>query len=167
VRADTVRSDPASRGMKGSLAHELEGLFTAESARIERALIAYTGEREIARDATAEAFAQALASRTVLRSPRRWVWSVAFRIARAELKRRADDHEPPERAYEMPDPPLALVAALAKLSPNQRAALILRHAAGYPTREVAEILGASAATVRVHLSRGRRRLARLLEERDD
>jgi RNA polymerase sigma-70 factor (ECF subfamily) len=167
VSVDIVRGDPASGAVEGSLARELERFFDAEGAGIERALLAYTRDREIARDATAEAFAQALASRTVLRSPRRWVWSVAFRVARAELKRRSDAHELPERAYEMPDPPFALVAALARLSPNQRAALILRHYAGYRTREIAEILGASAATVRVHLSRGRRRLARLLEEHDE
>jgi RNA polymerase sigma factor (sigma-70 family) len=166
VRADIVRRDPGTGETAGSIAGELERLFDAEAASIERALLAYTRDREIARDATAEAFAQALASRTVLRSPRRWVWSVAFRVARAELKRRADGHELPERGYEMPEPPLVLVSALAKLSPNQRAALILRHYAGYRTREIAEILGSSAATVRVHLSQGRRRLARLLEEHE-
>ena len=35
---------------------------------------------------------------------------------------------------------------------------------GYDTREVASILGMSRATVRVHLSRGRRRLRELLED---
>ncbi|MGH2660633.1 MAG: sigma factor-like helix-turn-helix DNA-binding protein [Actinomycetota bacterium] len=37
---------------------------------------------------------------------------------------------------------------------------------GISTREVATILGCSSATVRVHLSQGRRRLRRLLEDRD-
>ena len=50
-----------------------------------------------------------------------------------------------------------------RLSPNQRAALILHHYAGYSTREIGQILGCSAATVRVHLSQGRRRLRSLLE----
>jgi len=63
----------------------------------------------------------------------------------------------------MPDPLGDLIVALAKLSPRQREALILRHYAGYSTREVAEILGSSPATVGVHLSQGARRLSRLLE----
>jgi RNA polymerase sigma factor (sigma-70 family) len=67
----------------------------------------------------------------------------------------------------MPEPQHDLVVALASLTANQRAALVLRHYAGYPTREVAAILGCSAATVRVHLSQGRRRLRRLLEDRGE
>ena len=112
----------------------------------------------------AEAFAQALARGDELRSPRRWVWRASFRIAAGELKRRRRDRPMTEDStYEMPEPPRDLIAALSKLSPRQRGALILRHYAGYSTREVADILGSSAATVRVHLSQGRRRLGRFLE----
>ena len=143
---------------------ELERLFETEAKRIWRALVAYTGDREVASDAMAEAFAQALARGDELRSPQRWVWRAAFRIAAGELKTRPRDRALAEDpAYEMPEPPHDLIAALAKLSPNQRAALILHHYAGYSTREIGQILGCSAATVRVHLSRGRRRLRSLLE----
>jgi RNA polymerase sigma factor (sigma-70 family) len=45
--------------------------------------------------------------------------------------------------------------------------LVLRYYAGYSVREIAEIVGSTAATVRVHLSRGRRRLRDVLEEEDD
>ena len=143
---------------------DLELLFEAEAKRIWRALVAYTGDREVASDAMAEAFAQALARGSELRSPQRWVWRAAFRIAAGALKARNQDRVITEEpGYEMPEPPHDLVATLAKLSPNQRAALILHHYAGYSTREVGQILGCSAATVRVHLSQGRRRLRRLLE----
>jgi RNA polymerase sigma factor (sigma-70 family) len=67
-----------------------------------------------------------------------------------------------ESGYEMPDPPIDLIAALARLTPKQRAALILRNYAGYSTREISGILGSTAATVRVHLSQGRRRLRRVM-----
>jgi len=143
---------------------ELGRIFETEGKRLWRALVAFTRDREVASDAMAEAFAQALARGDELRTPERWVWRAAFRIATGELKARlrhpllAEDP-----AYEMPEPPHDLIAALATLSPNQRAALILRHYAGYSTREVAQILGSSAATVRVHLSQGRRRLGHLLE----
>ena len=146
---------------------ELERLFETEAKRLWRALVAFTGDREVASDAMAEAFAQALARGDELRTPERWVWRAAFRIAARELKARRRHPELVEHpAYEMPDPPHDLIAALAKLSPNQRAALILRHYAGYSTREIAQVLGSSAATVRVHLSQGRRRLRHLLEVRD-
>jgi RNA polymerase sigma-70 factor, ECF subfamily len=143
---------------------ELERLFEADAKRIFRALVAYTGDRELADDATAEAFAQALARGDELRSPERWVWRAAFRIAAGELKaRRRDRAITEDPGYEMSEPPLDLIAILATLSPKQRAALILHHYAGYSTREVGQILGASAATIRVHLSQGRRRLRRSLE----
>jgi RNA polymerase sigma-70 factor (ECF subfamily) len=143
---------------------DLESLFEAEAKRILRALVAYTGDQEVARDAMAEAFAQALARGDELRSPQRWVWRAAFRIAAGELKaRRRDRSLTVDPGYDMPEPPRDLIAALAKLSPRQRATLILHYYAGYSTREVAEIVGSSAATVRVHLSQGRRRLRRLLE----
>jgi RNA polymerase sigma factor (sigma-70 family) len=66
----------------------------------------------------------------------------------------------------MPEPTVDLVRAMHKLSPRQRAVMILNVYADYPTREIAEIIGASPATVRVHLSQGRKRLRALLEDDD-
>ena len=66
----------------------------------------------------------------------------------------------------MQEPANELLRALTMLSPKQRAATILRFYVGYSTREVAEILGMSPATVRVHLSQGRRRLRREMESDD-
>src|SRR5207253_2813306 len=145
----------------------LERLFEAEARRIWRALVAYTGDQEVASDAMAEAFAQALARGEEVRSPQHWVWRAAFRIAAGELKARSRNRAMVEDpGYEMDDPPRDLIAALASLSPRQRVALILHYYGGYSTGEVGEILGSSAATVRVHLTRGRRRLRRLLEDAD-
>jgi RNA polymerase sigma-70 factor (ECF subfamily) len=144
---------------------ELERLYREHGARLFRALVAYTGDREVASDAVAEAFAQALGRGEAIRSPLAWVWRASFRIAAGDLKERGRRTTlAQEPAYEMPEAPRELLAALARLSPNQRAAMILRFYVGYPTREVAEILGSSAATVRVHISQGRRRLRTLLEE---
>ena len=64
------------------------------------------------------------------------------------------------------DPSGSLIAALRMLSPKQRGSLVLHHYAGYPVRDVARILGSTSAAVRVHLSRGRRRLRALLENED-
>ncbi len=72
--------------------------------------------------------------------------------------------------WEAPSPtdgqPAELLASIGRLAPMQRATLILRHYAGFSTGEVAAQLGVAQATVRVHLSRGRRRLMTILEEDD-
>jgi RNA polymerase sigma-70 factor (ECF subfamily) len=146
----------------------LERLYREDGARLWRALMAFSGDREVASDAVAEAFAQALGRGDDLRDPQRWVWRAAFRIAAGELKDRGRFRAPAfDPGYETEEPSARLVSALARLSPNQRAALVLHYYAGYPTNEIAGILGASAATVRVHLSKGRKRLRRILEEPDD
>jgi DNA-directed RNA polymerase specialized sigma24 family protein len=52
--------------------------------------------------------------------------------------------------------------ALASLPTNQRAALVLRYYIGYDAKGIAKILGCGAATARVHISRGKKRLEILL-----
>jgi RNA polymerase sigma-70 factor (ECF subfamily) len=146
----------------------LERLYLEDGARLWRALVALSGDRELASDAVAEAFAQALDRGDDLRDSQRWVWRAGFRIAAGELKGRRRFHgQVFDTGYEMTEPPARLFAGLARLSPNQRAALVLHYYVGYSTKEIAGILGSSAATVRVHLSQGRKRLRRNLEERDD
>lgn len=145
---------------------DLERLFETEAPRMVRALFAFTRDWDIAADAMAEAFAQALASKGTLRSPRKWVWSVAYRIAAGQAKERRRLSASIDQSYEMEEPEWQLVEALARLSPNQRAALILRYYSGYLTKEISQIMGCSAVTVRVHISQGRRRLARILQEVD-
>ncbi len=54
-------------------------------------------------------------------------------------------------------------AALSRLSPAQRAAVVLHYFGGFRLTEIAEISGISKATVGVHLTRARRRLRKLLE----
>jgi RNA polymerase sigma factor (sigma-70 family) len=147
---------------------DVERLFRKDGVRLWRALVAFTGDREIASDAVAEAFAQVLGRGDEVRAPERWVWRAAFKIARGDMKERGRHQAlATDQSYEMSDPPGDLLKALARLSPKQRAATILHFYAGYSTKEVAEILGSSAATVRVHLSQGRKRLRALLENDDE
>ena len=51
---------------------------------------------------------------------------------------------------------------LRRLSPNQRAAIVLRHVMDLDVAEVARRMGIAPPTVRVHLHRGRVRLRELL-----
>jgi RNA polymerase sigma-70 factor, ECF subfamily len=142
----------------------LERVYRSERDRLWRSLLAFSASPEIASDAMAEAFAQALRRGGELRDPARWVWRAAFRIAAGELESRwRTGGEMPERAYEAEEPARELIAALARLSTNQRLAVVLHDAAGYRAREVAAVIGSTPAAVRVHLLRARRRLRELLE----
>jgi RNA polymerase sigma-70 factor, ECF subfamily len=149
-------------------AGSLEVVYREHGQRMFRALVAFTGLPEVARDAVGEAFAQALSRGEELRDPAAWVWRVAFIVARADLRERrqmtsATDVEP---SYELGEPTTDVFDALSRISPNQRLAVVLHDYADRPTMEIAELLGISRATVHVHLSTGRRRLRRLLEVRD-
>jgi RNA polymerase sigma factor (sigma-70 family) len=148
---------------------EVERVWRDQGPRLWRSLVAFTSDADVATDAMAEAFAQALGRGREVRHLDRWIWRASFRIAAGELqRRRANAKAPPhERAYEMPEPVADLVRALATLSPKQRAVVILSVYADLPTREVADVLGCSQATVRVHLAQARRRLRPLLEEHDE
>ena len=140
---------------------DLGALYAEEGPKLWRALFAYTRDRDIASDALAEAFAQCLRRGSAVRDPRAWVWRSSFRIAAGELsRRRHTSDQMPEEAYEMPEDPSGLLRALSALTPTQRAVLVLRHYVGHPTDEIARTLGMSRATVRVHMSRGRKRLAK-------
>lgn len=159
-----MQDAPVTRDREG----ELERLYREQGARLWRALLAFAGDPDVASDALAEAFAQALRRGAGIRDVERWVWRAAFAIARGELKERSRmvSEPPPDIQYEMEQPANELIAALAKLSPKQRAAVVLHHAAGYRLREVAAIVGSTTGAVKVHLARGRSRLRELLDEEE-
>jgi RNA polymerase sigma-70 factor (ECF subfamily) len=159
-----VQDARVTEGTRG----RIEEVYRADGQRLWRALLAWSGDREVTSDAVAEAYAQALRRGDELRNPSRWIWKAAFRIAAGELKARGRFSSAPmvEAAYEPGDLTGSLLMALRQLSPMQRGSLVLHHFAGYRAGECARILGSTSAAVRVHLMRGRRRLRELLEERD-
>ncbi len=149
---------------------DIERVWHERRAKMWRSLTAFAGDPDLAADAVAEAFAQALGRGEALRSPERWIWKAAFRIATRELaaRRRASATLTMNAAAAaMPDSVADLVAALRVLTPNQRKVAVLRLYADLPTEEVAKVVGCSTATVRVHLMQARRRLRRLLEDSDE
>ena len=62
------------------------------------------------------------------------------------------------------DSQVRLDPAMAQLRPRDRQLLWLAHAEGYSHREIAEITGLGAASVRLLLFRARRKIAKLLQE---
>ena len=151
-------------------AHDFDALFREAGSGVFRTLYAYTGgRRDIAEEAMAEAFARALARSSSIRDPVAWIYRTAFRLANDELldERR---RRPAPTDVEAPPPDLiGLIEALRMLSPNQRAAIVMRHVLDLDVAEIARRMGTASPTVRVHLHRGRKRLRELLgaEEVDD
>ncbi|MDP9233114.1 MAG: hypothetical protein M3P01_00995 [Actinomycetota bacterium] len=148
---------------------DLERVYREQAAKLYRALLLYAGDQEIAADAVAEAFAQALGRGDAINAPDRWVWKAAFNIAAGELahRRRTTSGEIPDIGYEIPETPIALSLVMGHLSPMQRAAVALHDFAGYTLRETATISGSTASAMSVHLVRAHSKLRKLLEERDE
>ena len=156
-------------GVKDERTRAIEQLYEEMGERLWWALLAYSGNREIANDATAEAFARSLASSGSIDNPANWIWRVGFRLATKELK--AARRHVPLTELPMADDDdraevLELMAALQKLSRQQRAAAVLFYLDGRPANEIGAILGVREATVGVHLHRARGRLRELLGDND-
>jgi DNA-directed RNA polymerase specialized sigma24 family protein len=150
-----------------SVERRLERVYREHGTRLWRSLFLSCGSREVADDAVAEAFAQALRRGRALRDPAAWVWRAAFRIAAGELKERGRMTTfATEPVNGMPEPFVDLWRALALLPLNQRASVVLADYAGWSHREIAKALGSSASAVGVHVHRARKRLRDLLEEED-
>jgi RNA polymerase sigma-70 factor (ECF subfamily) len=75
-----------------------------------------------------------------------------------------DDHADPEAQAMQADRRGAVLAALERLSPEQKAAIVLVDVEGYPVEEVARMLDCPTGTVKSRCARGRARLAVLLGE---
>src|SRR5438270_10381879 len=146
---------------------DIEAVYREHGRRLWWAVLAYAGDREIASDAVAEAFAQALRAAGGIRSPVDWVWRVAFRVAAGELERRRHFETTRETSYEMDHRASAVISSLARLSPKQRSAVVLHYFGGSTAREIAAMTGSAGATVGVHLFQARKRLRQLLEASDD
>src|SRR5918999_821860 len=112
---------------------DLERLYREHGNRLWWALVAFSGDREIASDAESEAFAQAIRRGDAVRDPLAWIWRTAFRIAAGELHRRANAAARlAEPSYELPEPAGHVTDALRQLPPQQRAAVVLHYYADRP-----------------------------------
>jgi RNA polymerase sigma-70 factor (ECF subfamily) len=137
-----------------------------------RAVAAVTGSRVRAEDATAEAFADALARWEELcrhpgANPRAWVAVRAIGIARRWWRRVGvrETHQLPDQAVqperEWVDP--QLLGALRALPRRQQAVMVLRYLCDLSPAEIAAQLGISADTVAVHHHRARQALRAALQ----
>ena len=105
-----------------------------------------------------------------------WVHRITVNTAWTQRKRAAkhvateledtvvDTGQTPEQAGEAADLRRRLVAAIERLSPGQRAVVVLRDVSGWSHAEIARELEITQTTAKVRLHRARKRLQTLLEE---
>jgi RNA polymerase sigma-70 factor (ECF subfamily) len=163
------------RGAQGGSASDLEALFRHHWPRAYRAAYLVVHDAAAAEDIAQESFLAAV--RALDQFDRRrpfgpWLhrivvnraidWSRA-RVLRREVGEAALGSVP---AAERPDNPhsRSLASALAELSPEHRAVIVLRHLLEYTPGEIAELLGLPRGTVNSRLRRGLDELAGRVEE---
>src|SRR5262245_1215483 len=165
-----VLAVPQPRGDSDLEFHEI---YASTYPKLVRTLWFVVHDHELAQEIAQDAFIELHRQWRKVRSydrPDLWVRRVALRTAereaaRAVRPRRAErslhsvDTVP---AAELPDPEIR--AALLRLSPTQRAVVVLFYLEDRPMEEVADLLGCRPSTGFVHLHRARHRLAELLSE---
>jgi RNA polymerase sigma-70 factor (ECF subfamily) len=127
----------------------LEDVYRQHGTKLWRAVFAYAQDRHVTDDAVAEAFAQALRRGSAIRSPEKWVWKAAFRIAAGQLQeRRKSMPLLSAGSVRNPEPAWELLSALRELPHRQRACVVLHYYGGYTTAEIARMTGSTSAAVR-------------------
>ncbi len=137
-------------------------------------------DKEAAKDLVSETVLKAFESFGRVRSTKTflsYLFTIAVRIHRHEQKRRAiwlplaKEHEnhraDPSSAPDLGADTAQLYAALARLPAEQREAIVMSEIVGLSLAEVAEAQHASLSAVKTRVSRGRKRLAKLLGVEDD
>jgi RNA polymerase sigma factor (sigma-70 family) len=136
------------------------------------------GDLAEAEDAVQEAFARVLAApRSFIDADdaERWLRVVALNVARTRYRRRwlfdrlvraGRVEATPAAAPPLSADRVALLAALRRLAPPTREAVVLHYLADLPVGEVAATLGVPVGTVKARLARGRAALARFLADEE-
>jgi RNA polymerase sigma-70 factor (ECF subfamily) len=144
--------------------------FLVERYRTEfgRYAIATVGDRDAAQDAMQEAFIRAFDALATCREPDRfgaWFFRILTNQCRNVVARRRDmvpveDLDPPggeraDAALERGELGEALEAALARLTPEQREAFVMKHVDGRSYEEMAQLLGVGVDALKMRVHRAR------------
>jgi RNA polymerase sigma-70 factor (ECF subfamily) len=152
---------------------DVEALFRLHEQPLARFLFGIVGDVELAEDLLQETFLAACARPGRLETvtaPEVWLFSVARHLAMSALRKRyrfssalvrvrsrSRERAPVQMA--VPSSARGALELLARLSPDDRALVLLRYWYGFQSPEIAEITGRSAAAVRKRLERSLAALA--------
>jgi RNA polymerase sigma-70 factor (ECF subfamily) len=152
-----------------------DAFYSSSVRRITGQLYAMTGSRVEAEDCVQEAYARAWQRWDRVSGygdPEAWVRTVAYRVSISTWRKTANmrvahrRHGAPDDPHGMSPDYVAIIAALRKIAPRQRQAIVLYHLVGLSVEEIATETGVPAGTVKARLSRGRQALAPHLAETD-
>lgn len=116
---------------------------------------------DLAQDTLARAFLTLGQMAAAPENPRAWLFRVAYNLYVYQLRRRREP-EPEAEQAETSEPRASREAAgtlLVRLSPQERAALVLKDVFDFTLEEIAEALSTTPGTVKSALSRGRGKLS--------
>jgi RNA polymerase sigma factor (sigma-70 family) len=161
---------PGSEEAKGDT---FEPWFRREYPHVLGSLLLVIGNRDVAEEATAEAFAKAYEKWNRVEgmaSPGGWIYTVALNEARRRFKRRTMERSilrkfhstaevPSETGFEVWD----LVRTLPR---RERTAIVLRYVGDLQEAEVAKAMGISVGGVSKTLNMARARLGAALREQE-
>lgn len=160
--------------MKGQARPAFRDFYQSEYLRVLALCRALVDDRTLAEDLCQEAFLSALNRWDSLRDPPRWIRRVAINKARSRwrrlyaerraLLRLATLQREPEG---LPPDTEAFWSLVRGLPRRQAQAVALFYVDDLPVSEIASILGCAESTVRVHLMRARKTLARRLQVNDE
>lgn len=163
------------KGGEASAEAEFDEFYRATAQRVVHLVYASTGDLELARDSTQEAFARAWQRWDQVRAtdePGAWVRTVARRIAISAWRKDSNRKKAMERHGEDSGPHgptedrVAVVAALRTLGPDMRETLAMHYLADLSVDEIARQTGTPAGTIKARLHRGRAQLAKLLADKE-
>jgi RNA polymerase sigma-70 factor (sigma-E family) len=161
IRTQSRREAAVSKTEGGRLG-ELYEAHAPEAARLAYLL---TGDRALAEDLVHEAFVRLFGRFRDLRHPqafRAYLRTTVVNLARSHFRRRRVERAYLEREGRAVDPAPApdpggreeMWAALQRLRPRQRAAVVLRYYEDLTEAQTAEVLGCAVGTVKSLVSRG-------------
>jgi RNA polymerase sigma-70 factor (ECF subfamily) len=149
------------------MAVSFEDFYGAEYPKVYRAALAFSSNREVASDATQEAFARAYARWRRLNNETwagGWVMTTALNLCRKALKHHRSSSSIKSAPVEAsPWERVDLVRTLRELPGRQREAVVLFYLGDFSLAIVAQLMGCSEGAVKSHLSRARSALKDRLE----
>jgi RNA polymerase sigma factor (sigma-70 family) len=153
-----------------------EAFFVEERDPLFGALCLITHDREEAEELTQEAFVAVLVRWervAAMEDPAGYLYRTAMNMFRKRYRRgllatrRTLRPAPPADPLVEVEARDAAVRVLARLTPRQRAAVVLTDLLGYRSEEAARMLGIRASTLRMHASIGRAALRETMGDRDE
>ena len=165
---------PAADELAPGSRHDFERLYERSYNRIVATLYTLLGDRAAAEDCAQETFVRAFKAWdrwTPDAAPETWLHRIAINVAHSyrdrqrlrevgEVLKRIGPPRAPRHPADIAEQN-EVIRALAKIPPEQSAALVLRHYHGYTNREIAYALGVPERTVASRLSKAKERLRKV------